>query len=75
MPQVTDADHERPWLGLWRVPRPADDAPTEPCWAVVYHRHRAAQEWAVPEVVGLPTLLPLGRELANGGKVGVRVPG
>ena len=47
-------------------------AQAHPDYAVVFHRKDSPQAYPGYEAAGIPTLLPLGKQLANGGRVAER---
>jgi hypothetical protein len=67
--KVTDRESKNVRLVLWRVPKPSDKGEQGPNYAIVFHRKPTGQEYPQWDGAGLPTLLPLGKTFANGGKV------
>ncbi|KAI7843193.1 hypothetical protein COHA_003176 [Chlorella ohadii] len=66
--KVTDRESKNLRLALWRVPKPSEKGEQGPNYAIVFHRKPTGQDYPQWDGVGLPTLLPLGKTFANGGK-------
>ncbi|KAI3434920.1 hypothetical protein D9Q98_002974 [Chlorella vulgaris] len=68
---VSDRSLESLRLALWRVPKPAGK-PSDPNYAVVFHRKHTGLDCPLWEGVGYPTLVPINKNLAQGGTAAAR---